>query len=40
VYIDASRKKNGINQNPLGGGPIIPVSGSVNHYDIGVSHSF
>jgi predicted porin len=44
VYIDASRKKRGLNQNPMSplgnGGPIVPVSGSVNHYDIGVSHSF
>ena len=40
VYIDASRKKNGINQNPFGGGPIVPNNSSVNHYDVGVSHSF
>jgi predicted porin len=40
VYFDASRKKNGLIQNPMGGGAIVPVGTSVNHYDIGVSHSF
>jgi predicted porin len=42
VYIDASRKKNQVNQNLAGLLPtaLPPVSGSINHYDIGVSHSF
>jgi predicted porin len=42
VYIDASRKKNQINQNQAGLLPtaLPTVSGAINHYDIGVSHSF
>jgi predicted porin len=39
VYIDASRKKNAHNLN-VTGGPITVNNTSVNHYDIGVSHSF
>jgi predicted porin len=39
VYIDASRKKNATNTN-FAGGPATVSTGSINHYDVGVSHSF